>query len=363
MDAAPDLFEMVFNRGEKKHGPRYRPRTPIDHQMMAIAQRIVAMHFSDPLVKPNVPSVEVGLIENLGFNASTTIEDGKAFVGIYYGTYMLLQHIFYRMLARPDVLTHIGDPTAEAKVESDLKDASPPRNLDELLQLTGEIQNVPKPVDPVRAAYARMLWEQACEFIVNHEIGHLLYGHVGLLQERTNVRIVDERPMGIEPRLLQTLEMDADTFAVAQATAYLNPAFFSVGHVLPSKQAPFIFAATFATYATERLFGFGTNGPGNRYPSPDMRRRILIYTFEKWINVWLSNVEGLDRPALIESIGRAVLECERAFVSMFGGNIPKLEILRSINDPWLADIVNGWREIAADLEPHCLRYRQYDPQS
>src|SRR5450432_1603623 len=105
----PDRFDELFRQG----GGRYVPQTSLDTQLLERARREIERQCQDPAIKSNAPNIEIGFVKNISFNACATIDAGIGLIGMFWGSYALLFRLFNLMLARPDILTDIGDAQKE----------------------------------------------------------------------------------------------------------------------------------------------------------------------------------------------------------------------------------------------------------
>jgi hypothetical protein len=218
--------------------------------------------------------IEFGLIKNGSFNAFATVHKGTDFVGLHLGLVFILNDLFLRIMAHPDVLPSIGKSFLE-KAPPISDGVSPQVDLSKARFF--DVQRI-VPNDPIRADYAAKLAFIARVFIIEHEFCHIFNGHVNWLFDRHKFIAMSEIGASLIPGLsdldLQTLEMDADCYA---ATHTLLSIFRSdPAKVLPN---PFmntysgaLFAIQFALYCVFRMF------PWPR-PKPSQFARVLATRF------------------------------------------------------------------------------------
>jgi hypothetical protein len=157
---------------------------------------------------PRMGPVHFDYVENTNVNAVAFEADGHEFVGIWIGTVLTI-HIFLGcLLANQHLLPSIGAVSEEVEFEPEGSDVA-------------WLTRIPK--DPARRSYAHLLSEIAVEFLFRHELAHLMNGHVRLLNKWTGTNFLVEfdehRCQAISNLGWQTLEMDADSFAVGQGIA------------------------------------------------------------------------------------------------------------------------------------------------
>lgn len=129
-------------------------------------------------------------------------------VGRVYGT-------MAGMLSMPTFLEEVGNADHEESPAESL-----PTGFPALPLLRKDHGDAPirfyKPEDPLRFAFSMQLASMALHFLVTHEVGHVVCGHLELLEQMGLEATVPEfRSFRTGPRMppLHVLECDADTFA------------------------------------------------------------------------------------------------------------------------------------------------------
>jgi hypothetical protein len=145
------------------------------------------------------------------------------FIYISFGVVLLIYDIFYRMLARPDILPNIGNAAAETAREPFCSDGiQSDYNALKDSRATGNLSLADTwPRDPSRKSLAEQLAGYALDFLVRHEFAHVIYGHseyaakegIPFIQIRS---FSNTAPIGLT---LQAIEMNADTFAAVNGFA------------------------------------------------------------------------------------------------------------------------------------------------
>jgi hypothetical protein len=110
----------------------------------------------------------------------------SGFICVHTGAVRLIFDLFYRLLSHPDVLTMIGNPSAES-VKTHIYSEEISNDFDVACALRGasgdRFADV-FPQDTRRRKYAEKLAEIALEFLVLHELSHLSAGHCEYSQAR-----------------------------------------------------------------------------------------------------------------------------------------------------------------------------------
>jgi hypothetical protein len=270
--------------------------------------------------------IEFALIRDGSFNAFATIHKGTDFVGLNLGSFFILNDLFLRIMAHPDVLPKVGKSASE--IAPSVSDGVPP-SVDFSRAPVFDVQRV-IPNDPVRADYAAKLAFIARIYIVEHEFCHIFNGHVDWLINRHKFSAMNEVGASLIPGLsnldLQTLEMDADCYGASHTLLSIfrsDPA-----KVLPN---PFmdtysgaLFAVQFALYCVFRMFH---NRPidakadllaGGDHPPAILRQFIITATFMSRTNDNRSISDNVPQDQFNDITTRAMRGGEAAFLFLSG---------------------------------------------
>ena len=154
-------------------------------------------------------SIHFDYINNGGFNALafSTSED-LYHVGIFGALIPRLLDVFARVMSHPKILPQVGDPSIETTERID----SPP--LDCL------------PKDTVRFRHSERFFIEAALFLIEHELGHIIKGHLRYIREKVGTVLYAEhdpsRVMSLTPLVSQALEYDADAMAAIGMFSHLK---------------------------------------------------------------------------------------------------------------------------------------------
>jgi hypothetical protein len=159
--------------------------------------------------------IAVEFDDSTQFNAFAIPCDDQYFVGVPFGTVLILNDLFLRIMASHDALLNIGEPTAQPKPP--LLDRIPVDARSLPITSDNPLGLVVGPIDPVREAYASYLIQIAFEFLFAHEYQHIEGGHLSWLLNSGRSMLcefwADELTTG-EALNQQVLEIDADAAAV-----------------------------------------------------------------------------------------------------------------------------------------------------
>jgi hypothetical protein len=232
---------------------------------------------------PTMGPVHFDYIENGDVNAFASEWDNYDFVGVYVGAIVTIYSFFGSLLAYPRFLMSIGNPLAEEEWKSETFD---PKQL------------YRQPKDVARRSFAHLLATIAIDFLFAHEIGHLMNGHVKLLKTRKEMPLLAEfdptQKTPEENLTRQTLEMDADSFAVGQGLATAFGRAGDASHVFPPDWRQWygtptqaLFSWTLAIYGFFRLFFKGTVNldhlDSTTHPPPNIRLSMVLTTVVEFL--------------------------------------------------------------------------------
>jgi hypothetical protein len=159
--------------------------------------------------------VRVELTDDADWNGASWAEGDARFLEVNLGTAFLAEDLFTRLLAHREVWPELGTPEGEGTPTVDAFF----ENAEELFRF-GSPQGYARPtiVCPVRRAYAMHVAAIAWDFLVLHELGHIVLGHVaydasvarGTRREPRRATAATDAAQALEQ---QGIEFDADSFS------------------------------------------------------------------------------------------------------------------------------------------------------
>ncbi|KAF6563652.1 hypothetical protein G9G63_13040 [Paenibacillus sp. EKM202P] len=151
-------------------------------------------------------------VEKFSINGSASYEKNKSVISLNVGTILRIYTLFYNILSNFSIiesLDHLSKDHINIQNIYTYNDESIPYSY-----------NYSYPLNRERIIIAEYMAMFAIKFIINHEAGHHINGHLGYIHSITSLKMIDpirEDYSNIIPTLdLQTIEMDADAFAIAQ---------------------------------------------------------------------------------------------------------------------------------------------------
>jgi hypothetical protein len=188
------------------------------------------------------------------------------------------------------------------------------------------------------------------DFMIRHDLAHIMNGHILLVKERKYGMTVDDIRPSAGPHFRQTLEMDADAvtvcdFLMDDLKALQRPCDHKREHEIGTR----IQLKLSAIYCALRLYGFGKNEKDKVSPSPASRRNMIAGTACTYFLHHLGE-DRMDR--LVPFIAGAGPLSEEAFAAISGLTIPKPELRSSLAPEafqWELAIAHQWNELYPDL--------------
>jgi hypothetical protein len=319
-------------------------------------------------IEPRFPPANTNFINNYLLNAVASKSGNEYYIGVYAGAFYLINELFLRMMASPNVLPDIGDVTKEKPTQkiynpqlidfADLMVAKPEPDPEHIL-----------PVDPTRQLYASLFAKAALYFLFDHEYAHVIFGHVDFIGQASSVFSIEEAQLKIStiPAIdFQTLEMDADSFATHHGILFVKTA---IDHIdqLPAHRRPFfsgwengISNWLFSIYALFRLFGYreykASDLLTHSHPPVGIRQRMIYHTLRRLCEERLeTGITSRINTIYLDTIDKV----EQAF-----NEISEIPLTRSAIDfaytPEASNhifaIVENWKKVRPELEKYARGY-------
>jgi len=375
------LFEFTAERYEfhclfRQRGGIYGHENPLSkektifHEIQEILTRHVSTILQSRKIEDKV-KVNIDFIANKSIGAVVIKGESNYHIGIYAGAIIVLENFFCRVLSCPTILTEYGDVSKEIQ---DYKIYNPSvTNLEKLNVQEGIIKVIP--LDKDRKTTARLLTILAASFLVTHELGHILNGHIDYLRSEGILYWDESEDITnnlTDIEIIQTLEYDADcygwnnminaAFAIHKSGGYLGQYALSLYKNLEG----LIGLITFAIYTLFRLFGTDVPSDKNllskKHPHPKLRKEFMSIGMISLLHlkVSLGRITEQEMHALALSVISSVIETEKAFeaVSTNGKLLSKediKDILVGLDiDSYQKTLSARWVNIRPLLLPYAL---------
>jgi hypothetical protein len=245
-----------------------------------------------------IPPVHICILAGKELGACVTKYNGKFFIGISFGTFFILQGLFCHSLASPNVLVEYGDPSQEIQNPKVFN-----FQITDLYQYVASVADEVVPKGLQRCEMAENFYSYAIHFLVFHELGHALLGHIDFkVASSGESEFADESrvdpPQGkIENHVSQFLELDADTFAIQQSFRNIEGVVNAYGGDQKMKlklMSIYVCSWAFSVYALCRLFNrFEPDGADlmkSGHPSPGIKQLNLLEVIKQAYQ-WKSTVK------------------------------------------------------------------------
>lgn len=302
--------------------------------------------------------VKFAYINNPKLNALVKlfVYQDKAYIGLNVGSAFTIFNYFFQALSHPNLLINIGDPKSEEYKKKKIQGVIFNINSDGKINQTyvnGKPMIEYHPNDQIRLNYARLLSLNAIIFLIEHEIAHLVNGHLEL---RSHSNIGTRLDNFSE----QVLEWDADTWAISQGVGRIIKHTSNLPHEMPepirwiyssfeNELSAWLFSITSLFLLDSSIpFDFDKLDVYDHPPSPLRVSYVLSTTLEclkdKYTEEFVIK-KGTD--ALMHSLET---------ISMLTGNsIYREEIKKAYSEPalhHLGKFISRWKEMRFLLEPY-----------
>jgi hypothetical protein len=219
-------YGKYMNLAAYKQGGYYQYEEEFYQSILDICTGLVEVNLRRYI---NPPTIHVAFLENSNLGAVVIFDQqtNAYFIGLYFGSIIVLRAFFSTILTSPKVLTWLGDVKKEksAKIEDILL-----TNINAIGEFLDTYPNERvRPNEEVRRDAVEQMTHYAMQFLVMHELGHIVRGHIAyrianskgsntnsMYVDSTDEELMPQRQTNIEA---QALECDADAFAAFHGVA------------------------------------------------------------------------------------------------------------------------------------------------
>jgi hypothetical protein len=308
------------------------------------------------MVNPKLPEVYLDYINNSELNAVATKVEGKYYIGVNMGAVLLLHDLFNRLLTSPLNFPHIGDSINEKAKKiynPELTDFS-------TLLVACDTSDLQGAKDSQRRDYAVHLTALSINFLLFHEYGHIVNGHVDLLghlYKDFTIAEFNNNSSGFNSIMSQTMEMDADQFAFTFNLWFLDlftqePVKKVFNKLLYKDFVAGITDLLFASYSMFRLFGHKNCAIEqlfkHTHPPVGIRQRFIFRTLDCLMKSRLGDT-------LDELISKTIVNVEKAFCNISESTLEMGAIKKAYENDLeeLMHIVTcNWNNLKPQLDPY-----------
>ena len=322
------------------------------------------------LAYPKLPHINFDLLNNPTLNACADMVGNNYYIGLNIGSYLLVYDMFSKMLANKTALPEIGDISLE--IDSNKK-------LNRFIY-NDEINFNPYkfepvlPVDQTRGVFTVVLTSLALNYLIHHEIGHIIRGHCGYykkLREKEHWSELELKQLA-NPLHFQTMEMDADSFAVnyaflstenaAKAHASGNPTSYP-WNLIYADTMTFFRYWMFAIYSFHRLCNFENFSEEETnelsHPPPSVRVSIMAAN----IVTIMDNRNMPNSQEMAKMLMAIPVEAETAFSKItYDENRPDIFLSSVVlSDNYSRKVCYNWNNVLPLVKPFAINPERLPP--
>lgn len=264
---------------------------------------------------------------NADVNALATNHRGIYIAGINLGFYLAILDTAFTIFSHPDAIPDIGDPAREQVRFTETSLGFRPTAFESMNEY-GAWLGETMPTCPVRRDIAHVLAAMMVAFVLHHEHGHIIAGHIDALREERGLQAFLEfqtavnQESSLKAGVRNLAELDADRYGLIASLTPLGIQTMMRNYSTVSlSESQWYGLAWFAAALVGALLVLLD---GNDFDKPD---------------TWLSHPHALLRARQIMSPER-IAELERV------GNSGYYEEARKDALSWLESIGNNWPEFA-----------------
>jgi hypothetical protein len=298
--------------------------------------------------------IRVALLHEPALNArAVRSSEGGYLIEVNLGATFLAEDTFFRLLSNRRVWPDVGEFSLEGE-EPTLTDYC--ANAQDLFSFgtVGDAYSRPAPRCEIRCTYAAWLNALCWDYLVLHELGHVLHGHFSYMVKGAAAFTfeepsVQERPLSQRPDLTrQALELDADTFALEWVlnTRIRGAPNERLGRPPDAPRAFVALDVVRAIYTMQALFCGSQDEQNHRiggtHPPPRVRQSLLLSAIINWIPI---DNNQLAVTALMHEV--AAME---AHYGILTGRARATDSMQRLRDRHALDVMARWRDVFGELK-------------
>lgn len=306
----------------------------------------------------DLPRIHFDFINEMSFNACAFKFRKFYFVGINIELIIVLLRFYNYIMSHPRIFPNIGDSSRE--IESNIINNIQVDDYNYLQLFMNYDTEIYLPIDESRQRYVYKLFFKAVEFLLMHEYGHVVMGHVDLVNSLRGNSFMFEATYSDEIGLLnQTLEMDADCYATKIGFHRLI-SIFEHDSLQNSniKFEDYLFEWYITIYFIFRLLANKEynldNLNGYSHPVPGIRQYIVLLTLYSLLEEEMYSKYKEYSTVLGDVFTKASKECEVALKYISDKTFTPAPISVLATDKGynqIFKIMNNWKQVRPLLEP------------
>lgn len=302
---------------------------------------------------------KVRFSENEDFNAAAYEVGDRAYINVSIATVMQLYHHVLLLMGRGELLPEGGEEEPfEGKYR--IEEFETPQ----ICQYDKKFKQIAFYIGPdnsKRRKIAELIALFGMEFLIFHELGHHIGGHLRFLSEKLGVQelYAQRNIAAVNPQVYQMLETDADAVAITtlmesirtKIDFYRERFLDGAGRLIPHCV---MIAITTAFFLMERE-GYTYNIDNARYLPRDVRFRLIVYIFmDKLREDYKMCGFSQTREQLIKTFGI----CNDLLGELYMDKDPERKILFRESDDvrryYNETLIPLWKNIRDELKPYAV---------
>ncbi|PFI17462.1 hypothetical protein [Bacillus cereus] len=361
-------FEEIFDKAVlmsgkgRRYNVKHNELTVILEELKEIGTTIIE---DIRIVRPHFPSVHIDFINDVRFNACAIKQDDMYFIGINIGVVQVLEKLFNYIMSHPNLMTGIGDVSLEIKKEISSDYIAINHNY--LRLFTNYDVEVNAPIGKERKLCAKALYMYALEFLILHEYGHIVNGHMDYdyFRRRSGLSFMFELNSCEKNGLFtQTLEMDADSYAATRITQSIiedhnrTLAKTEAIGISPMSFKERLKQMCYSVYFMFRLFGEMSYDlrtlEKNSHPAPGFRQQFLFGVLGSLLITELQE-SLITEDELGDMVEEVIRECEQALKTISDKTftpVPISIITTPEGQEHCIKIMANWKNVKPLIEPY-----------
>lgn len=289
--------------------------------------------------------------QNFSINGNVELYDEKAKIRINEGVLLRLYKSFYSILSIDHIIdTLSGTPDGSLQINNiyTFNDASPDYEYTFLL-----------PINKERKIIAEVMAMFAIKFVILHELAHHLDGHVLYMKNYYNNETLSIIRRAREERILdiQTLEMDADAFAISQlineTIEFIQNDKLYTKHIKNPANLYYIFMISIHILF---LVLHNEHKDTDSTYLPELIRSFIGLDCAK-VNLTYKATDIIDETEVSNLIKNSVLKANSLYNSVYG----KIDFtsLENYDEHHMQSLRNNWKTLRNSLFPYAIAQLAY----
>lgn len=297
--------------------------------------------------------------ENEDFNAAAYEVGGKAYINVSITTVMQLYHHVLLIMGRGELLPEGGQEEPFEGIYR-IEEFETPQicQYDEKFK---QIAFYMGPDNPKRRKIAELITMFGMEFIIFHELGHHIGGHLRFLSEKLGLQVLYTQGniATLNPQVYQMLETDADAVAITsllesistKVDFYRDRFLDNAGKLIPHC----VMIAITTVFFLMECEDYTYNINNAKYLPRDVRFRLVVYIF---IDKLRKDYKMCKFSQTEEQLVETFEICNALLDELYADKEPRRKILFRVSDDvyryYNEILIPLWKDIRNELIPYAV---------